>query len=226
MMIQSMTGDNMAFVDGASNPAMAATLRVGKWTDHAAILDALYRFGAGQDSKNRDLFASAFMRHAQLDFVQPAERLGVALPVMKGREQIVEAIMTTLGPLATTHTITNQRVAVDGNTAAIWALVEAQHVQRAAPEKQLLLKNIYHVRVIRDGDLWRIEDLKIENVWHDSLRFSSTHFDQNLIHLYHGHSVCVIGDVRLERSGVRHKGIKKGFDTSELEVAHRDKSGS
>ena len=43
--------------------------------DRAEIIDALYRFGAGQDLRDRALFDSAFSRRAKLDFTGPAKRL-------------------------------------------------------------------------------------------------------------------------------------------------------
>jgi hypothetical protein len=42
--------------------------------DRAEIIDALYRFGLGQDRKDRALFASAFAADAELDFRPAAAR--------------------------------------------------------------------------------------------------------------------------------------------------------
>ena len=93
--------------------------------DTNAVVDALYRFAAGQDLKDPDLFRSAFAPNATLDFSQPAQRFGADIPVMPNRTAI-EGILTTLEPLVTSHTVTNPRVQLDGDRAQLAALVEAQ----------------------------------------------------------------------------------------------------
>jgi hypothetical protein len=134
--------------------------------DRQEVVDALYRFGAGQDLRDRELFVSAFAPDAVLDFTQPAGRFGAAVPVMHGRRAI-EAILTTLEPLATTHTVTNPRVTLDGDRARLWSLVEAQHVLRAQPHRHLLLKNTYDVDLVRRDGVWVITAMTIRTVWSD-----------------------------------------------------------
>jgi hypothetical protein len=134
--------------------------------DRAEITDALYRFGAGQDLADAALFASAFAPDATLDFTQPAQRLGVQMMPMEGREHIVATIMATLSQLDTTHTVTNPRIDIDGDRATMFALVEAQHLPKSDHSRNLLLKNIYTLSLARDGRRWLIEHLKIVNVWY------------------------------------------------------------
>jgi hypothetical protein len=85
---------------------------------------------------------------------------------MKGIEEIA-VIMTTLEPLRTTHTVTNPRIDVTGDTAQLFALVEAQHVRRDDPTRHLLLKNVYWVDLSRARSQWVIDVMTIHNVWHD-----------------------------------------------------------
>ncbi|HEX6422095.1 MAG TPA: nuclear transport factor 2 family protein [Acidimicrobiales bacterium] len=134
--------------------------------DTQQVVDALYRFGAGQDLKDRELFLSAFAPGAVLDFTQPAGRFGADIPVMPDRDTIA-GILTTLAPLDTTHTVTNPRVEVDGDSATLFALVEAQHVTRAEPHRHLLLKNVYDVVLSRSAEGWVIDAMTIRNVWFD-----------------------------------------------------------
>lgn len=134
--------------------------------DRAAIVDALYRFGAGQDLHDRALFESAFSADAVLDFTQPATRLGVSLAPFNGRAQIVEAIVASTRALDTTHTVTNPRItAYDGTSATLFSLVEAQHLPSDDHARHLLLKNIYLVEVVRHDDGWVIRRMTIQNVW-------------------------------------------------------------
>lgn len=132
--------------------------------DREAARDALHRFAAGQDLDDRDLFASAFSPSATLDFTQPARRFGGDVPVMPDREAIM-GILEVLAPMATSHTVTNARVTVDGDRASVHALVEAQHIERAAPWRHLLLKNHYDVDLTRDGDRFTITRMVIVNLW-------------------------------------------------------------
>jgi ketosteroid isomerase-like protein len=144
------------------------TERVQAQEDRVAIIDALYRFGAGQDLKDRALFESAFTPDAELDFVQPARKLGVDLAVFKGREHISSGIMAALARLDTTHTVTNPRVEIEGDTATLFALVEAQHLLKTDHLQFLLLKNVYWVKLRRaEQGRWRIAHMRISNVWMD-----------------------------------------------------------
>ena len=142
-----------------------ATLSTSLLVDVHQIVDALYRFGAGQDWNDRRLFESAFGADATLDFRQPARRFGITIPPFEGRATIADTVFTTTAELDTTHTITNPRVTVDGDQATLWALVEAQHVTKGEPTRHLLLKNKYQVALSRADDAWLIDRLVIENVW-------------------------------------------------------------
>jgi hypothetical protein len=137
------------------------------FADHLGVTDALYRFAAGQDLGDKELFHSAWAADAELDFVQPAKRLGVDLPVFRGRDTITESIMGSVGALTTTHTVTNPRVtmAAGADAAMLFALVEAQHLPKADPTRHLLLKNFYWCDLVREAQTWRISRMRIENAW-------------------------------------------------------------
>jgi hypothetical protein len=134
--------------------------------DRQEVVDALYRFAAGQDLKDVDLFLSAFAPHAMLDFTQPAHRFGAEIPVMPDRNTIA-GILDALAPLDTTHTVTNPRVTFDGDTASMLALVEAEHVSKDDPNRHLLLKNIYELTLQREGDRFVIVSMIIRTIWFD-----------------------------------------------------------
>lgn len=134
--------------------------------DHLDVVDALYRFGAGQDHRDRALFESAFTADAVVDFTGPARRFGVTLPLFEGRAAIADTIMGTTAGLDTTHTVTNPRVEVSGDRARLSALVEAQHLPRGDHSRHLLLKNWYTVELVRERGRWLIRHMRIDNVWH------------------------------------------------------------
>lgn len=130
------------------------------------IIDALYRFGAGQDLRDRALFESAFAPEATLDFTQPAQRFGATLPIFQSRCGIADAVFQAIDALDTTHSMTNPRVtAYDGKQAALFALVEAQHLPRGDHRRHLLLKNIFMLQLSEHAGDWLIDCMKINNVW-------------------------------------------------------------
>lgn len=140
--------------------------RLPQAADFIAIVDALYRFGAGQDLRDRGLFESAFSLDAVLDFTQPARLLGVDIAPFEGRDAIAESVFAAIDDLDTTHTVTNPRVtAFDGEHAGLFALVEAQHLSRGNHARHLLLKHIYALRLTRHGSRWTIDHMRIDMVW-------------------------------------------------------------
>jgi hypothetical protein len=150
----------------ATSPA-APTAADRELRDHLEIVDALYRFGLGQDLPDRALFASSFAADAELDFRPAAARWGGKPPLMAGRDSIVDTILTGFaGRVVTTHQVTNPRIDVAGDTATMTALVEAQHVLTADSDTHALLKNRYDVALVREEARWVIHRLRIDNVWY------------------------------------------------------------
>ena len=133
--------------------------------DRLEIIDALYRFGLGQDLRNKELFASAFAEDAILDFRPAATKCGLDIPLMSGRDSIVDSILNPNTRIDTTHVITNCRVEQQGDTARLSAIVEAQHLPKGDHSRHALLKNLYDVLLVKDGTRWVIKHLYIDNVW-------------------------------------------------------------
>jgi hypothetical protein len=157
----------MSVISDQASSAATLFRTVAALVDRTEVVDALYRFAAGQDLDDRALFESAFADDARLDFRQPARRLGVDVPVFAGRREIAEAVLGTLARLDTMHTVTNSRVTLAGDRATLFALVEAQHLLKENHGRRLLLKNVYWVDLTRSGDRWEIAHMRIENVWSD-----------------------------------------------------------
>lgn len=134
--------------------------------DWIEIVDALYRFGRGQDMRDRELFASAFAEDATLDFQPAAAKWGGTSPLMSGRDTIVDTIFTVLSGVDTTHVVTNPRVRIDSDAAWLTAIVEAQHLRSADHSTFALLKNFYDVQLVRDGSRWVARTIRIDNAWY------------------------------------------------------------
>lgn len=133
--------------------------------DKLAVVESLYRFAAGIDMRDNVLLASSFAVDAVSDFRPAAAKAGFEYPVVEGRDNVVTALSNSLSGLDTTHTVSNPRVAVDGDKAHLEALVEAQHVPASDPEQHYMMKNRYDVELVRQQDLWVIKRMTIDNVW-------------------------------------------------------------
>ncbi|MEB0204679.1 nuclear transport factor 2 family protein [Pseudomonas sp. CCC3.1] len=133
--------------------------------DKFAVTETLYRFAAGIDLKDRELLASAFTDDAVSDFRLAAAKAGFEYPVLEGRDLIVSALSDSLKYIDTTHSVSNPRVSVSGDTARLDALVEAQHVSQNDQSHHYLMKNRYDVELVRDGGIWRIKRVTVDNVW-------------------------------------------------------------
>jgi septum formation inhibitor-activating ATPase MinD len=133
--------------------------------DKLAVVEALYRFAAGIDLRDRDLLASSLDENAVQDFRPAAAKAGFDYPVLEGKDLIVEALSTSLASLDTTHTVTNPRVTIDRDTARLDALVEAQHLPRSDHSRHYMMKNRYTVELVRNGDVWLIQRTTVDNFW-------------------------------------------------------------
>lgn len=134
-------------------------------TDKLAVIETLYRFAAGLDLRDKDLLASAFAADAISDFRPAGKKAGFEYPVMQGRDNIVDALRDSLGTIDTTHSVSNPRVSIHGDTAKLDALVEAQHLPANDHSRHYLMKNRYDVELTRDGEVWVIQHVIIDNVW-------------------------------------------------------------
>lgn len=61
--------------------------------------------------------------------------------------------------------LSNPRVVVDGDTARVDVLVEAQHVSSVDAARQYLMKNRYDVVLARRDAGWEIKHVIVDNVW-------------------------------------------------------------
>lgn len=129
------------------------------------VTEALYRFAAGIDLRDEALLTSAFTEAAVSDFGPAAAKAGFEFPVLEGRDVIVAALFGALEHVDTTHSVSNPRATIEGDTARLDALVEAQHVLKTDPARHYLMKNRYDVELVRLGEGWVIQRVTVDNVW-------------------------------------------------------------
>lgn len=137
--------------------------------DRLEITDALHRFAFGLDHNDPGTLASALTEDCTFDFTPAASKLGIDFPKLTGRDKVVSSVLSLIGPLDTSHTVSNVRVKVNGDSATLYAYVMAQHFMpgdgpRRGTENALLM-NRYYCEAMRDGQQWRLRRVKIDNAW-------------------------------------------------------------
>lgn len=133
--------------------------------EHLAVVDALYRFGAGVDHSDEALLATAFSDDAVVDVTPFSRRWGLEFPVLTGRETIVGFLGATGERQTTTHVVTNPRVTSDGDVATLSALVEATHLIKSDHSRRCRTMNWYAAELVLKVGLWRIRRLVIDGAW-------------------------------------------------------------
>ncbi|ETN45961.1 uncharacterized protein HMPREF1541_00143 [Cyphellophora europaea CBS 101466] len=136
-------------------------------SDAAAITDALYRAVLGIDTNDLSLFKSAFVT----DGSASATMMGTT---HSGTDAIIANVFRSVGPLDTTHFVSNVRVnardAGEGK-AKIYASAQAFHYRPGEgvdPSKteRLVSGGLYDVDVKRQWDgTWRVQHWGIRFVW-------------------------------------------------------------
>jgi hypothetical protein len=138
--------------------------------EKAAITDAVLRYTTGLDYGDADLLSSALTEDAVVDLTPAVSKIGLEFPVLSPRETIVGALISAVGPLDTSHSVTNVRIELAGDNAELRCYAQAQHFLPGqgpdpAATKHALMMNRYHAELVRDGRLWRIRRLVIDGAW-------------------------------------------------------------
>src|SRR5216110_1472906 len=138
-------------------------------SDRYEIADALHRFAFGLDHGDADSLSSALTEDCVLDFRPAGKKLGLDFPKLTGRQAIVDALIPLLGPLDTSHTISNLQIEISDDSATLYGYVLAQHFMpregcRRGSENALLM-NRYDCELVRDGEKWRFKRVTIDSAW-------------------------------------------------------------
>jgi hypothetical protein len=152
----------------ASTPAQAHS----EIADRAGITDAIYRYTAGLDYNDAALLESALTEDAVVDLTPATAKIGLEFPVLRSREIVVGALSGAVGPLDTSHSISNPRITISGDMATIRCNAQAQHYlpgegPRPDRTRHALMMNRYKAQLVRDGQQWRIRHLIIDSAWFD-----------------------------------------------------------
>src|SRR4051812_7062951 len=88
-------------------------------SDRYEIADTLHRYAFGLDHGDADSLASAFAEDALFNFAPAGKKLGLDFGKLNGRQAIVSALIPLIGPLDTSHTVSNIQIEVNGDTATL-----------------------------------------------------------------------------------------------------------
>ena len=137
--------------------------------DRYEITDTLHRYAFGLDHGDTDSLASAFTEDCIFDFRPAGRKLRIDFPKLSGREAIVNALIPFLGPLDTSHTVSNVQIEISDNSATLNAYIMSQHFMpregcRRGSENALLM-NRYDCELVRDGQKWHFKRVTIDNAW-------------------------------------------------------------
>lgn len=142
----------------------------GGLTDREAAIDAIIRFVCSLDEGDSELCASSLTDDMVMDLT-PFKKVGMNYQPVVGKAAAVDRLMTAVGrPLDTTHSATNIRCTVKGDTADLTCCVLAQHFRGGegpSPEFQeyYFFGNQYKASLVREGELWKVNRLLISPAW-------------------------------------------------------------
>jgi SnoaL-like domain len=134
-----------------------------------AISDALYRAITGFDHNDVSIFNSAFAGEDAIMELREDET-----KIIRGLSAIRTEVLGPVGPMDTTHMISNMRIEVkDGaNTASLTAYALEQHCPPGKGKDpngpKYLVGAEYFIDMVRDEEdgLWKIKKWVLEVIWH------------------------------------------------------------
>jgi len=137
--------------------------------DRFEIADALHRYAFGLDHGDADSLASALTEDCRFDFRPAGRKLEIDFPILIGRDVILNAVLRLIGPLDTSHSVSNLQIEIVDDTATLYAYVLSQHFMPREGSRRgseyALLMNRYDCNLMRDRDKWRFKRMTIDNAW-------------------------------------------------------------
>jgi 3-phenylpropionate/cinnamic acid dioxygenase small subunit len=129
-------------------------MTVEELTDRLAVTDVMYRFAAGLDGRDWELYRSVFTDEFDLDYSSyRAENKGR----WRADDWVARAASLFPGLDASQHAITNVRVSLAGDTAQVLADVRADHVLVVDGVAEVYtVCGRYDDGLVRTADGWRI----------------------------------------------------------------------
>lgn len=143
--------------------------------DRYEIADALHRYAFGLDHNHAGSLASVLAEDCRFDFRPAGRKLGLDFPLVTGRQEILNRVLSLIGPLRTTHSASNIQTEISGDTATLSAYIMSQHFMPMTDAQRghdfALLMNRYDCELVRvpvensAGYRWQFRRITIDNAW-------------------------------------------------------------
>ena len=127
--------------------------------DRIAISDFLTAYSRAVDTKDWDLFRSLFTDDAAIDYTSSGGIAG-------GVEEVATWMENTMSMFSTTqHIITNETVAIDGDTASVQAVLFNPMVFEGSDTLSFSCGGGYDLDLVRDGEGWKSRRVVMTMSW-------------------------------------------------------------
>lgn len=134
-----------------------------EWTDFMAVCDLKYRYAAGIDTRDWDLYRSIFTDTVDIDF---SSYNGRPPATMEADEWVAGVQPLFTGLAATQHSMTNPRVDIEGDRATLRMYMQAEHVlDHDDPGAWFTIGGFYTDRAVRTRAGWRLTAVKLTVFW-------------------------------------------------------------
>src|SRR5437660_12898471 len=87
--------------------------------DRFEIADALHRYAFGLDHGHADSLASALTEDCRFDFRPAGRKLDIDFPLLIGCDAILDGILPLIGPLDTSHSVSNLKIEIACDPATL-----------------------------------------------------------------------------------------------------------
>jgi hypothetical protein len=135
--------------------------------DRFEILDTFLRVQEGIDTCDAGMIRSAFTQSARFDFSGAARFAGVEFPVLEGRDEIVEALIGSVGRLDTLHQVSNPRIALTDVGVSLTTVMEADHFPPGDHSRHFSIKSRHSSLLVNEDGAWLIASNEVHAVWID-----------------------------------------------------------
>lgn len=131
--------------------------------DHIAILDTVYCYATGIDTRDWALYRSIFLDEVEMDFLSwngiPAHRI-------RADELAANIAVYFAGLDATQHSMTNPRVQVAGEQASCTVYMQAEHfLGPRLGAAEFSIGGYYTVRLQRTAEGWKVAAVRLTVLW-------------------------------------------------------------
>lgn len=133
------------------------------WDDYMEVCDLKYRYAAGIDTRDWDLYRSIFTDTVDIDFSSYHGRPAATMPA---DEWVAGVQPLFTGLVATQHSMTNPRVEVEGDRATMRMYMQAEHVLDSDdPSAWFTIGGYYTDQLERTGAGWKLSAVTLTVFW-------------------------------------------------------------